>query len=282
MAENSKIEWCDHTFNPWIGCTKVSAGCANCYAEREDKRRHWTLEGWGKGQPRKRTSKAYWRQPFKWEREAKRTGARPRIFCGSLCDVFDWEVSELWRTDLFDLVAATPHLDWLLLTKRIEETAVPESDDAEMLPNLWLGVSVENQKAADKRIPLLVRIQAAVRFVSCEPLLGPINLWRECTVGDDPAIPYIAVDWVICGGESGPRARPMDPVWAQSLRDQCQAAEVPFLFKQWGAWLPSGQDDARGCSQVTDADYLHIGKKAAGHLLDGKEHMEFPALERKA
>jgi protein gp37 len=239
MAENSKIEWCDHTFNPWVGCTKVSPACDNCYAE-----------GWAKrtGQAqlwrgdRRRTSAANWQQPLKWNRQAGREGRRFRVFCASLADVFDNQVPEAWRDDLWRLIAATPHLDWLLLTKRPQN--IRKFIDGPALPNMWLGTTVENQEEADRRIPHLLATLAAVHFLSCEPLLGPVDLrpWldRDFLTGcaDDDAAPVRTVGWVIAGGESGPGARPMHPDWARSLRDQCAAAGVPFHFKQCGEWAP--------------------------------------------
>lgn len=222
MTENSKIEWTDHTFNPWVGCTKVSAGCKNCYAETLMTRKGRWADTWGAKGTRLRTSDDYWRKPFAWNRKAEIEGKRYKVFCGSLCDIFEYkddqpEIDD-WRGDLFGIIDQTPFLDWLLLTKRIE--------DANWWPsghwlNVWLGVSVENQEQADKRIPELLKHPAAVRFLSCEPLLGPIDLQH-------PA----GIDWVIVGGESGPKRRPIYPSWAKSLKDQCHAAGIPFFMKQ--------------------------------------------------
>lgn len=260
MAEASKIEWTDHTFNPWIGCQKVSPACDNCYAEALMDIRYGQVE-WGPGKDRKRTGAQNWNKPRKWNREADAFEAehgRPQfVFCASLADVFDNAVPGEWREDLWNLIRETPRLVWLLLTKRPQNIAKMLPDDwGDGWPNVWLGATVEDQKRADQNIPFLLSVPAARRFLSCEPLLGPISLtnldtmhfrgaedidclgglakdWCGQTVGRVPSI-----HWVICGGESGAGARPMHPDWARSLRDQCAGADVPFFFKQWGDWLP--------------------------------------------
>jgi protein gp37 len=495
------------TFNPWIGCTKVSEGCTNCYAARQDTFRSWTPEGWGG--PRRRTSVANWKGPLQWNAQAEREGRRYRVFCASLADVFDNQVPDEWREDLFGLIAATPNLDWLVLTKRVgnaltyftdpatprridtmkhvvlagrleerhapERTAeVPEwpgyfitskgrvlSDrtnagtrgasvhevkaqpgdagharvmlqvegrwtrelvhrlvltafdrapaDGEQgchidgdpsnnalwnlrwgdqgsnwfdskrhgtrrryakvspedvasirrradagesaaaiardfpisdtqvrnilrgaqwkpeealqwpIPWLWLGATVVNQEEADRDIPKLLAVPARVRFLSIEPMLGPIYL-RALRVGRDHGIPGVrpehdhvdplkirrGIDWVIAGGESGPHARPAHPDWFRSLRDQCAAAGVPFLFKQWGEWAPlrpsmAGRVNYDGPTLVQEhcakrrpklvpgyaipnaGEFpgwmfgMRVGKAAAGRLLDGIEHNGFPS-----
>jgi protein gp37 len=215
--KNSAINWTNHTFNPWIGCTKVSAGCANCYAEREmDKRRH--VVEWGEGRPRHRTSLSYWKEPLKWNREP--FVGRQRVFCASLADWLDQEVPEDWRRDLLSLIVATPNLDWLLLTKR------PQFWQHGILPaNVWYGVSTENQPAYDERARLLSNVVCKVKFISCEPMLGPISI-----------IPFDSINWVICGGESGPKARPMQEIWARDLLRDCHAANLAFWMKQLGGW----------------------------------------------
>ncbi len=257
MGANTKIQWCDFTFNCWRGCTKVSAGCTNCYAETQSKRNPKVLGVWGDNGARVVASESYWRQPLKWEREAaqqleswKRAVQesrseydcvepyeRPRVFCASLADVFE-DRPELVapRERLWALIASTPHLDWLLLTKRPEvalenwplfagywasacgdEATVSRVAQSYVIPNVWLGVSVEDQAAADTRIPLLLQTPAKVRFLSVEPMLGPVDLTRlrlpggyvlnaltgerRDPVGDN----FVAgprVDWVIIGGES--------------------------------------------------------------------------------
>jgi protein gp37 len=291
MAENTKIEWAHHTFNPWIGCTKVGPGCDNCYAEADfDKRRH--VVQWGAGNPRKRTAPSTWAQPIKWNAEAQRLGVRYRVFCASLADVFDNAVDREWRDDLATLILSTPNLDWLLLTKRI-------GNAGEMLgemfldgppDNVWIGATIVNQEEADRDIPKLLAVPAAKRFLSMEPLLGPVDLGLQCENWSDDivmdpetgayecckACDYTGIgnglNWIIVGGESGPGARPMHPDWARSLRDQCEAAGVPFLFKQWGEWRP-----ATGGELCEGHEFIKVGKKAAGRLLDGREWNGVPA-----
>ena len=309
MAENSKIEWTDHTFNPWLGCTKVSPACDHCYAERDMDHRFGRVK-WGHGQPRQKTSHANWQKPLAWNRKAEKEGRRYRVFCASLADVFDNEVPDEWRDELFALIAITPHLDWLLLTKRpqVARKYLTSADQARVpkmigedwpLPNVWLGVSVENQDMADTRIPILLDTPAAKRFLSCEPLLGPvdINAYLPSLRIDGKQVEWPdgagVVDWIIAGGESGPKARPSHPDWFRSLRDQCASAGVPFLFKQWGEWLPHGQalvDGSINClgqpdyrdrwHRFDDSDETEtswrIGKARAGRLLDGRTHDDIP------
>jgi protein gp37 len=292
MAENSNIEWTDHTFNPWIGCTKVSPGCANCYAEMLMDTRYGRVK-WGKGQPRVRTSEANWKLPLKWDREAAIAQlewralvkhfsdgpadavargfprpSRPRVFCASLADWLDEEVTVEWLADLLDLIHRTPNLDWLLLTKRPQNwrslmekamryamMASPITDDKDREKdrlsrhglacwirdwlqgtppgNVWIGTTVEDQQRADERIPTLASIPARVRFLSCEPLLSVVDLSRH--LFSVPGARLNWIHWVICGGESGPGARPMLIEWADDLRRQCKQAGVPFFMKQLGA-----------------------------------------------
>lgn len=310
MADETKIEWADSTFNPWVGCTKISAACDHCYAEEWAKR--FGQVRWGDN-PRKRTSDANWRKPRKWNAEAVKSGKPHFVFCASLADVFDNQVPIEWRRDLWELIAETPHLTWLLLTKRPQNIAkmlpnpglhYPRGGPAwgDGWPNVWLGTTVENQEAADRNIPALLAVPAVKRFLSCEPLLGPINL-SQCVDADDGFATY-TLDWVIAGGESGPNARPSHPDWFRSLRDQCARADVPFLFKQWGEWKPweSGsppewESPAGGCEDRhsllpadMDADknwndglgfvangeshfaFQRVGKARAGRLLDGVQH----------
>jgi protein gp37 len=202
MAENSAISWTDHTFNPWIGCTKVSEACEKCYAEIWNN--HYRLApGWGPGIPRQRTSEAYWRGPLTWDRKARKTVYRPRIFCASVADVFDNEVPQEWRDDLWALIRTTPNLHWMLLTKRI-------GNAPKMLPPDWpyahvgLMATLENQEVWDRDYPKLMRVPAAWHGVSCEPLLGPIDIGDSCP------------NWLITGGESGPGFRPLE--WMLSAR----------------------------------------------------------------
>lgn len=242
MGQNSAIEWTDHTFNPWIGCTEVSPGCVNCYARVRMQDRFHRVK-WGKGQPRQLTKT--WDQPPKWNAEAERSGVRKRVFCASLADVFDAEAPDEWREMLWELIEDTPWLDWQILTKRIE-SAVPMWGLRRWPDNVWLGATVENAAMAAKRLPILSRIHAAVRFVSAEPLLEAFDL-GDC-----------GIDWLICGGESGKGARPMSPDDARWMRDQCNFRRIPFFFKQWGG----------------------ATAKAGGRLLDGREWAEVPDLAR--
>lgn len=297
MGSDTKIEWAHNTFNPWTGCTKVSPGCANCYAEGWAKRSG--IVKWGKGEPRRRTSPANWREPIKWNARVAKAGVRERTFCASLADVFDPEAPQEWRDDLFALIRETPWLDWLLLSKRFglihQDTIMLMLPDdwGNGYPNVWLGTTVENQAMADKRIPELLRTPSAIRFLSCEPLLGPVNLGRiDATSETDPGFSAMqcgpddegplqtTIDWVICGGESGPSARPMHPDWARSLRDQCAEAGTPFMFKQWGEFKPHVSGDARLLKPWHEFEdgriVIKVGKHEAGRLLDGIEHNGFP------
>lgn len=280
MAENSNIEWCHHTFNPWEGCTKVGPGCDHCYAEARNNR-FTGGANWGPGAPRRRTSAANWKKPLKWDREAEKLGIRYRVFCASLADVFDNEVPNPWRHDLFSLIGNTPNLDWLLLTKRIGN--VPHmlfKIARERLPdNVWLGATIVNQEEADRDIGKLLSIPASVHFLSMEPLRGPVDLrWLMTENGRLNAAFYL--DQVIVGGESGPGARPMHPVWVRSLRDQCVHAGVPYLFKQWGEYAPSEKHPLIGeqLPWVPDSHQgmCKVGKKKAGRILDGRTWDQYP------
>jgi protein gp37 len=269
MAANSKIEWCHHTMNFWVGCTKVSAACDHCYAEGWAKRTGqaglWAGE-------RRRTSAANWKQPLKWNREAEATGQRARVFSNSLADFFDNQAQPEWRADAWKVIADTPWLDWLLLTKRpqnIRKMLPPDWGDG--WPNVWLGTTAENQEEADRRIPHLLATPAAVRFVSAEPLLAPID-FTGTTLEDAIASfkdwgfhyppsdkPPPRLDWIITGGESGAHARPMHPDWARSARDQCKAAGTAYFFKQWGEFLPVGQH-LPGCGKIHGATAVKPGR----------------------
>ncbi|MDW3683896.1 phage Gp37/Gp68 family protein [Cupriavidus sp. CV2] len=322
MSETTKIEWTDATFNPWIGCAKVSPACDHCYAEVSTPARALGVT-WGAKEVRHRTSAGNRKLPLRWDAQHEEffvaQGRRRRVFCASLADVFDNAVDPAWRADLFHLIEQTPNLDWLLLTKRIGNAdrmmrearlslvgstrlIVPE-----VLPNVWLGATICNQEEADRDIPKLLAAPARVRFLSMEPLLGPVDLsvididghseiyplkgTADCEDGDGNAASDLpAIDWVIVGGESGTSARPMHPDWATSLRDQCAAAGVPFLFKQWGEHAPNNRTMAE--VEASERGYTfvpysmtqpypieamdRIGKKAAGRLLDGVQHDGFP------
>ena len=293
MSENSKIEWTDHTFNPWEGCQKVGPGCDHCYAETRNARfAGGTAINWGPGAPRRRTSVANWRKPLAWNANHDHFfaehGRRQRVFCASLADVFDNAVPDAWRMDLFKLIADTPHLDWLMLTKRIGKVHSYTQRDGLAFDligdgRVWLGATICNQKEADRDIPKLLAVPARVRFLSMEPLLGPVDVFSTITgellhvSGNEYEPGWL--DWIIVGGESGPGARPMHPDWARGLRDQCKAGDVPFLFKQWGEWLGAHQDGAYDHKPIelnaTDSS-VRVGKKAAGRLLDGAQHDGFP------
>lgn len=248
MGENSSIEWTDHTFNPWVGCTKVSPACDHCYAEgwarRTGQSELWTGE-------LRRTSPANWRKPYKWNNEAPLSGQRHRVFCASLADVFDNQAEKHWRADLFAMIRETPNLAWLLLTKRPQNIRkMLPADWGAGWSNAWLGTTAENQDEANRRIPHLLATPAAVRFVSAEPLLEPIDFTKLDTMlfrraervnaltGEasgmfgDPAGSLPCLDWIIVGGESGPDFRHLDLAWARSIRDQCAAAGTAFFMKQ--------------------------------------------------
>lgn len=290
MAENSKIEWTHHTFNPVTGCQKVGPGCDNCYAEGWAKRSG--LVKWGAGEARRPTSEAYWRQPLKWDREAAAAGERRRVFCASLADVFDnaWPVGI--REKLFELIKATPHLDWMLLTKRPGNIAkMLPPDWGSGYPNVWLGCTVVNQAEADRDIPKLMAVPARVRFLSMEPLLGPVDLtaldmggfWFNATTGEMEGHGLILppLDLVIVGGESGHAARPMHPDWPISLRDQCIAAGVAFHFKQWGEFEAHqiGPEDRRYLTHPPGhVIFRKVGKKAAGRKLGGQTWDQMPGV----
>lgn len=231
--KNSTIQWTDHTFNPWIGCTKVAPECKNCYAETlMDKR--WGKVRWGKGQPRQRTSKANWKQPYIWNREAEASGVRKRVFCASLADVFDEEVEYGWRYDLWSMIQDTVWLDWQLLTKRpqnvapmIAEIAVPICEDWDcegMAPhNVWLGCS-----SGVDPLPLL-NVPAVVHFLSCEPMLHSLDVNYP-----EPFQTVARFDWIIFGGESGKGARTLEVDWIRQGLAFCRANHVAAFVKQLG------------------------------------------------
>ena len=227
MGVDTKIEWCHHTFNPWRGCTKVSLGCKHCYAEALSGRNPKLLGKWGPDGTRIIASESYWRQPKIWNRDADRAGERRQVFCASLADVFeDRPELEAPRSRLRWLMFDTVQLDWLLLTKRPEFAR--QWIDSNLMPrNYWVGVSVEDQQRADERIPILLQTPAPVRFLSVEPLLGPVDFRKWLP----------SVNWVIIGGESGPYARPCNIAWIRSVVRQCQDASVAVFVKQLGSHL---------------------------------------------
>lgn len=285
MGFKTGIEWADHTHNFWVGCTKISAACDNCYAESWAKRAG-TPELW-QGE-RRLTSAKNRAEPRRWDRQAAKAGVRRRVFCASLADVFDNQVPVEWRTDLWALIDSTPSLDWMLLTKRPQNIAKMVPDDwGQGRPNVWLGTTTEDQKAFDQRHKHLQSVPAVVHFLSCEPLLSGINMaeglaysWPE----------RHKINWVIGGGESGPHARPTHPLWRSALRDQCAMASCPtaFLWKQNGEFLPTCDDEGQisyggdtrfgfDLDTPSEAWVYRVGKKQAGRMLDGREHTEFPA-----
>lgn len=248
MGSDSNIEWTHHTFNPWRGCTKVSPGCANCYAETMSHRNPSVLGVWGDGGTRVIAAESYWRQPLKWDKAAMEAGEQHRVFCASLADVFEDRPSlDEPRQRLFDLILQTPHLDWLLLTKRPEVMRDYLLGGAFSIrnvhewgrgwPNVQLGVSVENQEQR-KRIKTLLDVPASVHWLSMEPLLEEVDIEDYLYVYHGrPAKrwPHGHVGWVIVGGESGPYARPFREVWARSLVQQCRRPGVPVFVKQLGS-----------------------------------------------
>jgi protein gp37 len=275
MGETTAISWTHHTWNPWLGCTKVSPGCQHCYAEvLMDKRYHRAQ--WGPQGTRIRTSDANWQEPLKWNRKAAKDGVRRKVFCASLADMFEGKAETLpWLWALGQLIEQCRNLDWLLLTKRpenvvplIERYLAGRIADLWLAdnPHVWIGTTVENQEMADKRIPILLTIPARIRFLSCEPLLGPIDLKQSgalWTSALDNSIVHTTtswqlINWVIVGGESGSGAREMKESDALALRDQCHAAGIDFFFKQWGAF---GGDQS-----------LHHG----GDWLAGTQYHEVP------
>ena len=276
MGQNSSIEWTDHTFNPWWGCTKVSPACDHCYAELWAKRMGHQI--WGGSANRRFFSDHHWKDPLVWNEEASNEKRRRRVFCASMADVFERK-SELSpeRDRLWRLIEKTTSLDWLLLTKRPQniEKMVPWRNN--WPKNVWLGTTIENQVFAEKRLPLLLKHPAAVRFLSCEPLLGPLDLkpWFNRT-GLNP------INWVIAGGESGPRARAMHPSWPKSLLNQCQEFNVAFHFKQWGHWVPAELTNKTSPTILKIGDEIPVSmarlpKKLAGRVLEGATWNGLPA-----
>lgn len=239
MGETSAISWTDATFNPWIGCTKVSQGCKFCYAETQNNRYQWNPAGWGPGAPRKRTSAANWKQPIKWAKEARAEGVVKRVFCASLADVFDVEAPAQWRNDLWVLISecsAIGGLEWLILTKRPEniKRMMPAHLTENPPDHIRIGVTVEDQTTA-MRMGYLLDGWSGKNFVSYEPAIGPLFL----------GVFSKSIDWLICGGESGAGCRPFNEQWARDIRDECQSAQVAFFMKQLGGH-PDKRHDPEG------------------------------------
>ena len=341
MAENTKIEWCDHTVNFWWGCTKVSPACANCYAEGLDRHFHPSIVSevrfqgepvtalhWGYRAPRMLRVGSAIKEAWRYNARAMKQGRRFRVFANSMADFFeDRRDLDSARAEALDTMLSTSHLDWIILTKRPEKipdllrvaskhhrlaTILPAWIDGIISPpeNIWLGTTVEDQAHAAPRIVALRQVPAAVRFLSCEPLLGSVDLSGEYLAeacGGSYPFPGLeakhrtqlidTMDWVICGGESGPHARPMHPNWPRGLRDQCAAAGVPFFFKQWGEYEDTGKHGPRAgdlvvwpdgetrklvagewAASLDAATMRRVGKVRAGRLLDGQEHHGFPRV----
>jgi protein gp37 len=296
VGETTNISWTHHTHNIAWGCTKVGPPCDFCYAEVWAKRLGLN-NLWGPDADRRTFGDKYWNQPLKWDRDAAAAGERRRVFCSSMADVFDNHPKlPAERLRLWELIIATPNLDWLLLTKRVGNVwrMLPLRWQSRLPANVWLGISVGLQSEADRDIDKLRAIPAAVRFISFEPMLGPI-------------VPDLTgIHLAIIGGESGPHARPMHPAWARSLRDQCVTAGVAFHFKQWGEWAPGecasgpptrtervatwwdgewrfGRQSHLTPSRSSDEpDLFRLGKKAAGRMLDGRVWDEFPETQARA
>ncbi len=280
MSKDSRIEWTHHTFNPWWGCTKVSPGCKHCYAETWARR--LGQEVWGPQAQRRELTSSYWKQPTAWNAEAARAGKRARVFCASMADVFeDRRDLDARREKLWTIIEQTPHLDWLLLTKRPQNVSRLAPWRKCWPENIWLGATAENQKWLDKRMPALTALDARILFLSCEPMLGPLDLskWIEGARRGE----HRGIHWVIGGGESGHHARPMHPEWLVSLRDQCVTAGINFHFKQWGNWRPVSARQVNGYESkvvfLSNGDRItlaNVGKKAAGRRLQGRTWDEFP------
>jgi protein gp37 len=269
------IEWTDYTWNPVTGCNKVSAGCKNCYAENVATR------FWG---DRDFTHVRMHEDRLNEPKKNKKKWAGKKVFVCSMSDLFHEVVHFRFLLDVFVSMAECADTTFQILTKRPERALkfFEWVKYAKPTKNIWIGVSCENQATADERIPLLLQIPAAVRFLSCEPLLGKIDLVKYLWYPDPNGfltdfIPTNKIHWVIAGGESGHKARPMHPGWVRSLRDQCAAANVPFFFKQWGEWCDHG--NSTKFVSIQDQIMYRVGKSKSGNLLDGVEHKAFPVMK---
>lgn len=307
----SGIEWCDRTWPLVYGCSQVSDGCKNCYAEQR-----WVPRF--QANPRSVlhdagivTADSRWtgkvvmlEQNLDWPYRGSKSKPE-RIFVNPFSDLFHEAVPAEFIHKVFRVMAMCYGCTFMILTKRPQMMKVRIEQEYKHgqyperftlpLPNVWLGVSVEDQKAADQRIPHLLNTPAGVRFISVEPMLGPVELGKWLHVESNGGIPGLPayteqiagpslIDWVICGGETGKGARPMHPDWARSLRDQCKAADVAFFFKQWGEYLHESQIEVFGLDWLKSSkrdpsgEFCRVGKKAAGRLLDGVEYSEFPVV----
>ncbi len=281
MGKESKIEWTHHTFNPWWGCIRVSPACKFCYADTWAKR--LGLDLWQAKSPRRFFTDSHWAEPLRWNREAEKLREPRRVFCASMADVFeDKRELDAPRERLWRLIEDTPHLNWLLLTKRIEHVKQLAPWRRKWPTNIWLGTSTENQRYLQKRAEHLLQHDAAVRFISAEPLLSDLKLapWLS------GAKKARGIDWVIAGGESGAQARWTNPLWVENVRDQCTAAGVPFHFKQWGHWAPAELIEETIAARSTAVEVrgasgrmirmVKVGKVRAGRVLDGLTWDGFP------
>ncbi|MDH7578499.1 MAG: phage Gp37/Gp68 family protein [Bacillota bacterium] len=313
MVSQTKIEWADAVWNPVTGCTPVSEGCQNCYAKRMATRLRGRF-GYPEDEPFRVTlHEDRVEEPLRWRKPK-------RIFVCSMGDLFHPDVSTNYQEQVWRVMLSTDKHTFLVLTKRSERMrneikhvyarifADPEMKHHRVPDNIWLGVTAENQQAVDERIPILLQIPAAVHWVSCEPLLGPVDLLH--VDGNDVLSPATDdfwneleelrpahLDWIVVGGETGPNARPMHPDWVRSLRNQAVAAGVPFFFKSWGEYIPSydagERSSERGQYNRTIGEcwvkssyrfpddgqvMVKVGKKAAGRLLDGRTWDEVPEI----
>lgn len=286
---DTKIEWCDRVWNVVSGCTKVSAGCTRCYAERMSKRLAGRA-GYPEDGFKVTLHPERLEEPLKWKKPS-------RIFVCSMGDLFHKDVTSAFIHDVLIRIEKAPHHTFMVLTKRIERAnefirnfeVRTGYSFAQLYSYVWLGVSVEDQKTADERIPLLLQTPAAKRFVSYEPAIGPVD-FRHIKIPGGVTDSFGGwygeggpqIDWLIMGGESGPGARPLHPDWARSARSQCKAAGIPYFFKQWGEWtheFPTGISLAHRAETFQHGQHFYrVGKKAAGCLLDGKEYKELPTI----
>ena len=312
MAEYTKIQWCDHTLNFWIGCTKVSDGCKFCYAERENERHKW-VDGFGARVPRHKAAESTLKQLYKWDRKAASEGVRRKVFSNSLSDFFDPEVPMDWRHEALRIMTECPNLDFLVLTKRPKFAREYLMDNSYVNPhgeysilNLWIGASAEDQATIKYRTYWLIRIPAVVRFLSLEPLLEEVtiepilgfshdpgkNFLMEPIIPEDPEKDWMErtvhnIDWVITGGESDggnsdQKTRISHPEWFWKIRKECFQNNVHFFFKQWGAWSPEYLPDSEKVWDYYDDEELmrmyYWGKKDPGRKLYGREYNEIPKV----
>lgn len=264
----TKIQWVDYTFNLWWGCVQISPACDHCYAMGMAKRLGNRLFGhpvqWGPGGQRGYIADDKWRAPLKWDRDAQRANERRRVFCGSMMDVFEGLKEQRPHLErLWSLILETPHLDWLLLTKRPNNVA--KLRPGKWPSNVWIGATIETQEWAEQRLPHLLAVDCAVRFISVEPMLGALDLRQHLGAGPGK------INWVIFGAESGMQARSPEGTvhWFRDLRDQCAAARVPLFFKQWGSFRQSGDQLVKLRSRDESA-------KDAPALLDGVSLRQWP------